>query len=101
MPRKTLSKRRGEQRAKTERQAELEALVDVARRLGVEVRFARGYFRSGSCLVGGKSMIIINRRLTVGGRIEILLRELADRDLEQIFIRPEVREKIRQAKESK
>ena len=73
---------------------EWDDLVEVASLLGVQVRRERGMFKSGSCTVDDQEMIIINRRLTIEGQIQVLIRELSHCDMESVFLRPEIREKI-------
>lgn len=77
----------------------LEHLEEVAGRLGVELRyenFAVVGIRSdgGFCRVGGKPMILLNRRDSRRRQIQILARSLNKLNLEGIFIPPAVRRVI-------
>jgi hypothetical protein len=77
----------------------LEHLEDVATRLGVELRyesFASVGVRTdgGFCKVGGKPMILINRKDSRRRQIQILARSLNKLNLEGIFIPPAVRKVI-------
>lgn len=75
----------------------LEELEQVAERTGVRVRYERAEFTAGSCTLHGEAMIIVNSRLSVRERVRALAREVARRDLEAIFIRPEVRRYLESA----
>ena len=74
-----------------------EELKEVARRLGVKVReevLLRevGYrVRSGGCRVRGEDVIFLDRHLPPAERIQVLLDELAGRDLESLYVSPELR----------
>ena len=74
----------------------LEHLEEVATRLGVELRYenlAVVGIRSdgGFCKVGGKPMILLNRKDSRRRQIQILARSLNRLNLEGIFIPPAVR----------
>ena len=77
--------------------AMLEELMRVARELGFDVREEEllrdvGYRpRSGTCRVGERDVILMDRRLSSPERIEVLCAALADRDLEQVFLSPALR----------
>ena len=77
--------------------AMVEELVRVARELGFDVREEEllrdvGYRpRSGTCRVGERDVILMDRRLSSPERIEVLCSALADRDLEQVFLSPALR----------
>jgi len=77
----------------------LEHLEDVATRLGVALRyenFSIVGIRSdgGFCKVGGKPMILLNRKDSRRRKIQILARSLNKLNLEGIFIPPAVRNVI-------
>jgi hypothetical protein len=75
----------------------VEELMRVARELGFDVREEEllrdvGYRpRSGTCRVGERDVILMDRRLSSPERIEVLCVALADRDLEQVFLSPALR----------
>jgi hypothetical protein len=78
-------------------EAILEELKALAARLGLEVREERllrevGYqVRSGSCRVRERNLLFLDRDLPPAARMEILLEELSHRDLEEIYVSPELR----------
>ncbi len=79
----------------------LEHLEEVASRLGIELRYenlGQSGIRceGGFCKVGGKSMILINRKDSQNRKIRVLLRSLKKVDLEGIFVPPAVRRLIDQ-----
>ena len=74
-----------------------EELKDVARRMGVQVREETllrevGYrVRSGGCRLRGEEVIFLDRTLPATERLQVLLDELAGRDLEPYFLTPALR----------
>jgi hypothetical protein len=74
-----------------------EELKEVARRLGVRVReeiLLRevGYrVRSGGCRVRGEDVVFLDRHLPPSERLQVLVDALAGRDLEAIYVSPELR----------
>ena len=75
----------------------LEHLEDIALRLGVELRYenlCRGVVRSegGFCKLGGRQLILINRRDSRERKIRTLCKSLGKLDLQGIFIAPRRRQ---------
>jgi GGDEF domain-containing protein len=72
----------------------LEALEEVAKRLGIPLR--RESFRGdgGLCRLRGESIIIINRSRTPAEQLRILARGLSEVDLDGVFIPPAARAMI-------
>ncbi len=78
----------------------LEELKAVAEKLGLKIREERllrevGYrVRSGSCRVRDQDVLFLDRALPASAQIDILLEELADRPLDEIYLSPALRERI-------
>ncbi len=81
-------------------------LEDVARRLGIEIRYdrferdalgitARGGARGGLCRIRGRHVVLMEEGLRAPDRVAILARALAYFDLESIYVAPIVRATIR------
>ena len=74
-----------------------EELKELAARLGLRVReeiLLRevGYrVRSGGCRLRGEEVIFLDRTLPATERLQVLLDELAGRDLEPYFLTPALR----------
>jgi hypothetical protein len=72
-------------------------LKDLAARVGFEVREEKllreiGYqVRSGSCRVRQQNLLFLDRDLPAASRMEALLDELAQRDLGEVYVSPELR----------
>lgn len=77
----------------------LDHLEDIAHRMGVELRYENLNnvpFRcdGGYCRVGGRHVILVNRKDSRRRKISVLARSLRRMDLEGIFIPPAVRKVI-------
>ena len=83
----------------------LDELVRVATRLGVEVRIepfetppARG---GGRCLVEGREVILLDARAPLGDRVGALASALSDLDLDDVYVTPEARDRVEEARDAR
>lgn len=78
----------------------LDRLKEIAAASGLEVREERlhrevGYsVRSGVCRLEDHEILLLDRNATNAERIEAVCNVLSDRDLDSIFIEPEIRRAI-------
>ena len=78
----------------------LERLKEVAAAVGLDVREERltrevGYsVRSGVCRLVDQEVLLLDRNASQADRIDVLCSILAERDLEGVFIEPELRRTI-------
>lgn len=83
-----------------ERDPELDRLVEIATSLGLDVREERllrevGYsVKSGLCRVEGEEVLLLDKNAASSDRIEALCEVLAGRDLDSVWIEPELRSRI-------
>ncbi len=70
----------------------LQELETLAADLAVEIRYEELDGRGGLCRYGDKTCIIANRALQVSERVHLLSKELSRFPLDDIFIRPRIRE---------
>ncbi len=81
-------------------QEELEELKRLAERVNLEVREEEllrevGYrARSGRCRIKERDVVFIDRKLPLGERLEALANELANYDLEGIYLSPTLRRRL-------
>lgn len=71
-----------------------EELKELAGQKGVAVRLETGDFTGGLCLVDNKRVILINRRHDFTRRINVLARSLHAVGLDDVFMKPALRELI-------
>ncbi len=79
----------------------LSQLEELAEGLGVKIRYDKilkegSFFSGGLCRIKGEEMIIINSRVSVEDKIDILAKALTSFDLSQVFIKPALREFLTQ-----
>lgn len=78
----------------------LDRLKEIAAASGLEVREERllrevGYsVRSGVCRVDDQEVLLLDKNASTAERIEVLCTVLSQRDLDAVFIEPELRRSI-------
>lgn len=72
----------------------LEKLVES---LSIQLRYEKGDFAGGYCVLKDQRMMIVNSSLSPAMRIKVLAHELAAMPLDNIFIMPALREVIMEA----
>lgn len=66
-------------------------LQDVARQLGITVRFDQGNFEGGYCILKAQKLLLINRRLVPVRKASVLATALREIGLENVFLKPAIR----------
>lgn len=81
----------------------IEALIaeleDVASQLGLKVIYEKGDFSGGYCILKEEKLIVINKRFDLKHRASTLARSLAEVGIENLFVKPAVREYIEEQAE--
>lgn len=72
---------------------ELESLCEQT---GYTIRKERGAFRGDSCVMEGDKLIVINKNRPYEAQIGVLVRVLRNSGLEEVYVKPAVRKKIRE-----
>ncbi len=68
---------------------EIEALLE---QLSIPIRYEKGNFKGGLCRINDEQLFILNKNLPLEQKLQIFREELTHLDLENIFIRPILRE---------
>ena len=71
-------------------------LEEMALKMGVAVRYERLVYEdldvaSGRCRIRGQEVILIDRKMDTPKRVQLLLRELRQMDLTNVYIKPYLR----------
>lgn len=74
-------------------------LKEIAQKLGVNVRFEKGDFKGGYCVVKENKIIIINKFAPTQKKAAILATALKELGIEDLYINPRIREIIEELKE--
>ena len=66
-------------------------LEELATQLGLKIRYEKGDFEGGFCVLKDERMLVINKKLTDPRRASVLAQALAEYGLENVFIKPSLR----------
>jgi len=69
----------------------MQELKAVADQLGASVRFEKGDFKGGYCIVHEKKVIVINRMTNLQRKVMILSTALKELGVDSIYLSPRVR----------
>lgn len=69
-------------------------LKEIANQLGANVRFEKGDFKGGYCVVRENKVIIINKLAPTQKKAAILATALKELGIENLYINPKLREVI-------
>jgi hypothetical protein len=72
----------------------LRELEELAEKSGISVRDEKGDFDGGYCILKAERIIVINKRLAAEKRTSILAQALAEVGIEELYLKPAVREFI-------
>ncbi|MCC6866995.1 MAG: hypothetical protein IT280_12645 [Ignavibacteria bacterium] len=72
----------------------LSELEDVADKLGYKIRFEKGNFAGGYCVLKESKLLVVNSRNEIERRIIIVAKSLKEIGIDDIFIKPNIRELI-------
>ena len=72
----------------------LQELHDAARQLGVTIRYEKGDFEGGYCILKDEKLLLVNKRLLPSRRVSVLALAISELGLENLFLKPAVRQYI-------
>lgn len=72
----------------------LEELKEVASQLGATVRFEKGDFKGGYCILEESKLIVINKKTPTQRKAIILTSALKELGVDDIYLQPRLREII-------
>ncbi|PJA98608.1 MAG: hypothetical protein CO128_06425 [Ignavibacteriales bacterium CG_4_9_14_3_um_filter_30_11] len=79
----------------------LDELKELANQLGAKVRFEKGDFKGGYCLLKESKIIVVNKMANLQRKVMILAAALKELGIEEIYLSPKIREVIDEMAESK
>jgi hypothetical protein len=79
----------------------IQELKDLATQLGATVRFEKGDFKGGYCLLKDSKVIVINKLANLQRKAMILSAALKELGIDQIYLTPRLREIIDEMLENK
>jgi len=69
----------------------IQELHHVAEQLGVTVRYEKGDFEGGYCILRDQKMLLVNKRMMPGRRASILAVALQEIGMDTIYLKPVLR----------
>jgi hypothetical protein len=69
-------------------------LLEMFNKIGYKVRIEKGNFKGGFCLLREERTLLLNRTLEQDKKINFLLKTIADIGIDDIYIKPHIREMI-------
>lgn len=79
----------------------IQDLKAVAAQLGAEVRFEKGDFKGGYCLLKDNKVVVINKAANLQRKVMILSMALKELGVDKIYLNPRIREIIDEMGETK
>jgi hypothetical protein len=77
----------------------LDELKSLANDLGATVRFEKGDFKGGYCIIKDSKVIVVNKLANLQRKVMILSAALKELGIEQIYLNPRIREIIEEMTE--
>lgn len=72
----------------------LSELEQLANHCGISIRYEKGDFDGGYCVLKEERLVVINKRLSPGRRASVLAQGLAEVGVDEIYLKPVIREYI-------
>lgn len=69
----------------------MEELQAAAAQIGITLRFERGDFEGGYCILRDQKLLLINRRLMPARKVTVLAVALSEIGLDNVYLKPAVR----------
>ena len=72
----------------------LSELEQLASNCGITIRYEKGDFDGGYCVLKAERLIVINKRLALARRTSVLAQGLAEVGIDEMYLKPAIREYI-------
>lgn len=69
----------------------LDELKEIALQKGIKVRFEKGDFNGGYCILKSEKVIVINKMAQIQRKLIILVEALKEIGIDDIYINPKIR----------
>jgi hypothetical protein len=79
----------------------LDELKNLATEMGAKVRFERGDFKGGYCILNESRVIVINKLSTLQRKVMILAAALKELGIDEVYLPPKLREFIDEMDENR
>ncbi len=72
----------------------LKELESLAHASGITLRYEKGDFEGGFCVLKTERMIVVNKKIATDKRTSMIAQGLAEIGIDEVFLKPAVREFI-------
>ncbi len=72
----------------------IQDLKNLASQMGAEVRFEKGDFKGGYCILNDSKVIVVNKMANLQRKVMILSMALKELGIDKIYLTPKLREII-------
>jgi hypothetical protein len=72
----------------------LKELESLATSSGISVRYEKGDFEGGFCVLKAERLIVVNKKLAPSKRASVVAQGLAEMGIEERYLKPAIREFI-------
>jgi len=69
----------------------IEELEEIVKQVGTQLRYEKGDFDGGYCILKDQKVLVVNKRLNDARRASILAQALNEIGIESVFIKPATR----------
>lgn len=69
-------------------------LEDLASKSGISIRYEKGDFEGGFCVLKEERLIVVNKKLAPPKRASIVAQGLAEIGIDEVYLKPVIREFI-------
>ena len=69
-------------------------LEQLASNCGIAIRYEKGDFDGGYCVLKAERLIVVNKRLSPSRRAPVLAQGLAEVGIDEMYLKPAIREYI-------
>lgn len=72
----------------------LKELEELAAQLGINVRYEKGDFDGGYCILKDQKILVVNKRIFDNRKTSVLAQGIYEIGIENVFVKPAVRQYI-------
>ena len=69
----------------------IQELEQVSQQLGIQIRYEKGDFEGGYCILKEQKVLVVNKRLHDMRKAAVLAQALSEYGIEEVFIKPNIR----------
>ncbi len=72
----------------------IKELEELATQLGIKIRYEKGSFEGGYCILKEQKILVVNKKLFDNRKTSVLAQGIAEIGIDDVFVKPIVRQYI-------